>query len=145
MSGNVDWMDEITDKKLRDINLLQYNHVWNTTNVVASFSNTEGYIYPFINYGRFRSLTTNDAHLSGWLPAMYSHTLVRKMFEDVGWKVGGRLFQDVIFKKHIIPFSVKELQLDKERLDLLGFTATLANGTYAGGVPIVYPNVNRWK
>jgi len=140
-SGNTDWLDDIGDKTLKDITLNKYNHVWDSATVAASFTNTEGYIYPFIHYGRYNNVGTNDADLINWLPAMYTHTLVRQMFADIGWKVGGNLFQDPIFLKHILPFSLKELNYDKETLDLVGFSSDGAIGSYAAAIPIVYPNV----
>ena len=141
-SGNTDWLDEISDKNLRDIALNKYNHTWNATNVAASFSNTEGYIYPFLNYGRYNTNGGNNTTLETWFPAMFSHTLIRQMFADVDWKVAGNLFSDPVFLKHVLPFSLKNLGLDKETLDLLGVNASISSTYgYTSGNNIIFDRV----
>ena len=141
-SGNTDWLDDISDKQLSDIELSRYDHVYNSTNVAASFTNTEGYIYPFINYGRYNSKSSNNAELVNWMPAMYTHTLIREMFADIGWKVGGNLFQDPVFLKHILPFSLKELTLTEDVVDGLSLSSKLTVGyVYSSGVPIIFDTI----
>ena len=140
-SGNTDWMDDISDRKLSEIKLSKYDHVWSAANVAASMSNTEGYIYPLIDYGRYFPTSDNNTELVNWMPAMYTHTLVRQMFADIGWKVGGSTFLDPIFNKHIIPFSLKEINVSQDILDNNGFGSQNATGSYAKGSPIIFPDV----
>ena len=138
-SGNTEWSDDISDKDLQDIDLTKYNHLYLPSVVAASFSNTEGYIYPFINYGKYETITTNQTSILDWSPAMYSHTLVRELFSSAGWKVGGNIFNDPIFLKHIVPFSKRNLEQPSTNIQLLGISYAAANGTYAAATPIVYP------
>ena len=141
-SGNTDWLDDISDKQLRDIEISNYDHIYNSTNVASSFTNTEGYIYPFIHYGRYEAVSTNNTDLINWMPSMYSHTLVRQMFQDIGWKVGGNLFQDPIFLKHILPFSLKELTLTEDVVNGLSLSSKLSNPyVYVASTPIVFDKV----
>jgi len=142
-SGNTDWMDEIGDKSLQDITLNKYNHTWDSATVAASFANTEGYIYPFIHYGRYNSVASNNTDLINWLPAMYSHTLLKQMFADIGWKVKGNLFQDPVFLKHLLPFSLKELNYNEDQLDAIGFKSKLSADVvgYTVNTPIVFDSI----
>jgi hypothetical protein len=47
-SGNANWIALIGDKMLSDLNLSVWDHTYDVATIVASFSNTEGYIYPLI-------------------------------------------------------------------------------------------------
>ena len=47
-SGNALFFDSIAGKKLSNIDLTDLDHVWNLSNVINSFANTSGYIYPLI-------------------------------------------------------------------------------------------------
>jgi len=133
-SGNTDWLDDISDKILRDIDLDKYNHIWNSTSVADSMGNTEGYIYPFIDYGRYRSVNGFNTDLANWMPAMYTHTLLKEMFNNIGWKMSESVLNDPIFRKHIIPFSLKDVFFDDNYLSLLGFGAIDADLPNAPGV-----------
>jgi len=48
-AGNSNWIAMIGDRMLSDLDLTRFNHIYNTANVIASFSNTEGYIYPYLS------------------------------------------------------------------------------------------------
>jgi len=48
MAGNTSFFDLVNTKNIHDLDLTQHNHTWNHTNVVASRSNSDGYIYPLI-------------------------------------------------------------------------------------------------
>ena len=142
-SGNTEWIDLIGSGNLSDLNLEKYNHVWNTANIAASFTNTEGYIYPMIEYGRSVDVPPPNSNIFNWMPAMYSHTLIRSMFSDIGWKVDGSIFMDPIFLSHILPFSIKNISLGDEVLNGLSSKANLSlSYPYVNGVPIQFDIVN---
>ena len=47
-SGNANWIALIGDKLLSDLNLSVWDHTYDEATVKGSFSNTEGYIYPYM-------------------------------------------------------------------------------------------------
>jgi hypothetical protein len=48
---NVDWFDFIKDRDLRDLDLSIWDHTYDVATMLASMTNTEGYVYPLIDYG----------------------------------------------------------------------------------------------
>ena len=138
-SGNTEWADDISDKVLQQIDLSKYDHLYLPINVSSSFANTSGYIYPFINYGKYETILNNITSIYDWSPAMFTHTLVRELFDASGWKVGGNLFNDPIFQKHIIPFSKQYFQQPEQSVNLLGMSYAAGFGAYAPAAPIIYP------
>ena len=141
-SGNTDWIDDIGDKSLRDLDTSDYEHVYDVANITASFTNTEGYIYPWINYGRHGGRTNNDTQVTDWKPAMFTHTIIKQIFKDADWKVKGNLFDDPFFLKEVVNYN-SEPSLGEEVLEGLGFKAS-NNGGYSPGIaPIVFDNVEQ--
>jgi hypothetical protein len=73
-AGNSNWIALIGDKLLSDLDLTRFNHLYSRENIVDSFGNTEGYIYPYMKVesgidreayiGRISSLTTT---VSDWI------------------------------------------------------------------------------
>ena len=108
--GNVSWFDEIKDKSLRDIDLTEWNHTYNITSVLNSFSNTEGYIYPLVNYGRLTLEGTYQTEIYDWMPGMYVHTLVNNLFRDLGYKLKGSFIESAIYKRLIIPYCLEGIR-----------------------------------
>lgn len=102
--GNVSWFDDIKEKNLRDIDLTEWNHTYNITNVTNSFGNTEGYIYPLVNHGRITTAGDYITEIYDWMPGMYVHTLVNNIFRDIGYKLKGSFINSDIYKKLIIPY-----------------------------------------
>lgn len=138
-SGNTEWIEDISDKNMTDINLDKYSHLYLPSVVAASFNNTSGYIYPFINYGKYDTIGDNNTNIQDWYPAMFTHTLIREMFASSGWKLKGSIFSDPVFLKHIIPFSIRELNQNQLSLNTLGMVYVGANGSVPANTTIVYP------
>jgi hypothetical protein len=110
-SDNTNWFDLIKGKSIRDLDLSEYDHIFNTTNVFNSKDNTEGYIYPVIDYGTLTTKTrngTSDVQITEVFPAAYVHTLIKKIFSEAGYKLSGSFANNVIYKKLVLPF-VNEL------------------------------------
>ena len=91
-----DWTDLMKDSVLRGLNLDEYEHNYTTTNIVNSFSNTEGYIYPIVNYGYWNNILQSfilssrlipDTRYSEYFPAVYDSTILKQCFKDIGWNV----------------------------------------------------------
>ena len=103
--NNTNWFDLLAGKFIADIDLSEYNHTWTEANIVASWSNTDGYIYPFLNYGRLDGLLTASTYIDDWYPAVYQSTIAKKIFEGIGYKVAGPYTNGWTYKNTIIPFT----------------------------------------
>lgn len=105
-SGNSDWFDLIKDKKLQDLDVSEFVHNWNETEIIASWSHTweNGYIYPFINYEDKSSTTTFT--VDQFPVAIFSKMIFNKIFEEIGYKVGGEFWENnTSFEREILPYS----------------------------------------
>lgn len=105
--GNAGWITLVKDLLITELTyeLEQYRHTGNDiTTVVASWSNTSGYVYPLINYGKLNSRLNNNLAVTELYPATFVHTLITAIFSRIGYKVSGTLFSDGLFLKLILPF-----------------------------------------
>ena len=115
---------DLGEKKLAEIDLSEYNHTWNYSNIANSWAdsivkngsaynnfvsgnpNGEGYVYPLIDNG----LSTNKQELEYTLetsmyPAIYIKQIVDKIFSEAGYRYESNFFNSVTFKRLIMPFT----------------------------------------
>lgn len=115
------------DKLLSDLNLESLNHELTVQNYLNSFSNTEGFIYAFADFGRgvgeFKDfnevvvpvpyeevLTVN---IEKQAPSVFVHTLFRSLFESNGLELIGGFFEEdeEYLKELIVPSLGYEVDL----------------------------------
>ncbi len=120
-SDNTEWFNLIKDKKLTDLDLSEYNHIWNESNIVDSMTagDSLGYTYPLIEYGKFNKFTTLDSsdiavNTSFFYPAMYVKNIIRSIYKDAGYTVEGSLFNEDRINNMIQPFSAKDFVKSSE-------------------------------
>lgn len=90
------------NKYLRDLDFSAYNHKYTLYNQELSWNNTEGYVYPMIDYG-FQ--INSRFNVTNMFPALFVKTIIDKMFNDAGFSYQSNFFNSTIFKKLIIPYS----------------------------------------
>jgi hypothetical protein len=101
LSGNVDFFDNI-DAPIYDMGdsskpagqkqvFAPYNHTWNLTNVVASRLNTEGYIYPVIDYGILNQDQPYTIDVRNMRPGFFIKTAIDLIVKNAGYKAKGSL------------------------------------------------------
>lgn len=95
---------------LHDLDFSAYDHTYNATNVVASWSNTPGtgYYYPHIDYGTYSS-GKHDWDIRTFRPALYAREYIDKMMTVAGFRWSSDLFNTDRFKRIIIPHNRKTL------------------------------------
>ena len=113
--GNSDWFDLI---KKRDINgtyrnedtgankqsyNLQYlNHTFDKIRIVDSWDNDDGYFYFPVDNGKnstkINNVFTNDDFQVG----VFQHTIVKHIFDSIGIKLNGTLFNDPLYYNTLI-------------------------------------------
>jgi len=111
-SGNTDFFDLIKGK-ITDLDMHEYDHTWNMDNVIASRLHTDGYIYPWINYGNINN-NTADIHGQGispneMRPAVFAKTIVQKIVASAGYTLINEIENDPvtanIYNRLLLPFS----------------------------------------
>lgn len=133
--GNVDWVNAIGSDELTDLDFSEYDHLWTGANIRDSWDNTEGYVYPLIDYGKFGgyniSTPINDFD---FFPAIFIKTIIDKIFKRIDYTLTGNFFSDPQHRNLIIPFANKDFERNqqwKEERDFVGVND--AYQTYSGG------------
>jgi hypothetical protein len=90
------------NKYLRDLDFSEYNHKYTLFNQQLSWNNTNGYVYPMIDYG-FQ--INSRFNVTNMFPALFVKTIIDKMFNDAGFTYQSSFFNSEIFKKLVIPYS----------------------------------------
>jgi len=109
-TGASDWIS-LLEGSLRDVDLSDFDHTYNLTDIEAALLNTSGFVYPLIDYGTWSGktgLTDDRVSLFDLFPAVYVNDLVKIMFREIGWKLDGEVLDDIWFQRLIIPFSNSE-------------------------------------
>jgi len=104
--GNLDFFEEIKGKELRDLDLSEFDHIWNFANVANSRGFTEGFIYPIIDWNEdeaFMDNLTNKVDPRTLFHAMFVHTIVTKIFEDAGFNKTGNILNDAGYLEMVVP------------------------------------------
>jgi hypothetical protein len=95
---------------LEDLDFSVYDHVYNDSNIVASWDNPggNGVYYPLIDYGTY-STNKHDWDIRTFRPALYVREYIDKMFAAAGFRWSSDLFDTPRFRSIIIPQNKKHL------------------------------------
>jgi hypothetical protein len=101
----------LSNALIEDLDFSAYDHIYNETNIVASWDNVpgSGYYYPLIDYGTYSTLKHDWQYLT-FRPALYVKEYIDKMFAAAGFTYSSALFNTARFKGLIIPHNQKELR-----------------------------------
>lgn len=110
------FMAQIGNQRLENLDFSEYNHVYNTTNIAASWTASQGsgYFYPLIDYGTY-STNKVDYDIRTLRPAMYVKEYLDKMFEFAGYTYESSFFNTSFFKSLIIPNNSQQLKASGSR------------------------------
>lgn len=115
---------DLGEKKLSEINLSEFNHAWNYSNIANSWAdyiikngvsynnfvsgnpNGEGYVYPLIDNGLSKDNQEFEYYLEkSMYPAIYIKQIVDKIFSEAGYRYESNFFNSNLFKRLITPFG----------------------------------------
>lgn len=118
--GNI--FTAIGDQELNALDFSEYDHTYNQTNIVASWSATvgEGYVYPMLDYGLNNMI---DYKVEHFFPAVYVKTYIDKIFALAGYTYSSDFFNTNFFKRLIIPYNGGALGLTEAQINTRLFEA----------------------
>jgi hypothetical protein len=122
--GNLsDLFQEMGNLRLRDLDLSAYDHTYNKTNVVASWSPTlgVGYVYPMINYGENSDL--NSWEVMEFRAAVFAKTILDKIISTAGYSYTSTFLTSDLFKRLIVPNTQDKLRLTDAQVNTRLFNA----------------------
>lgn len=99
----VNFFVEMGNKELTDLDFTNLNHTFNRTNIIDSWSNTEGYIYP--QFAKADLLYT----VRDFKPAIFEWEYFKRIFESNGYSFNfpEAFDADIRMDKRIVPFNGK--------------------------------------
>jgi hypothetical protein len=123
----------ITNKKLSDLDLSEFNHPYNETSIVNSWTapTGAGYVYPMIDYGDNHDHWVNGVNTSNvfWItehfkPFIYVKTIIDKIFADSGYNYSSSFFNSALFKKLIYQGDIAGLIKTNQEIEDYSVVAT---------------------
>lgn len=134
-SGILDFFSIIKEKKLSDLNLSEFDHVWNAE--TAAFLNSNGgsenaCIYPIIQTGAISKIE-NKFEIQYQVPSIYFKVLVDKIFSEAGYSKSGLIFTDSLYNKMIVSCN-GELTLTQKFID--------ARSCIVGTTQVLYKSIS---
>jgi hypothetical protein len=96
-SGTTTFFDSIFGKKLRDLDLSEFDHTYTSANVLAGWTRNDGYCYPDILWNK-PTTTVNVARQ----PCMFIKTLIEKIASESGYSLTGNFLDDYYYDNTII-------------------------------------------
>ena len=100
------------DKFLTDINLSAYNHTYNKTSIVSSWSAAigVGYVYPMIDNGYNNG---SEWKITDFFPAIYVKQYIDSIFLNAGFTYTSNFFNSTLFKSLCIPYVGGTMRLSE--------------------------------
>jgi hypothetical protein len=95
------------DKLIEEIDFSDYNHILNIANMQSSWGNAQwvdganNYVYPLADYG-YPSIAVQNYDYQNFKPALFVREVVKRMFDDAGFKIDTGFFDTAYFKKLIL-------------------------------------------
>jgi hypothetical protein len=124
--------NSLTGLQLTDLDLSEYNHLWNYTNESSSWTNKvvykgnliqsvlgKGYVYPF----EFRGQATTDMAVEDFFPSIYVKTVWDKIFNKAGKTYTSTFLTSEKFNRLILPFTKSHMYLTDDEIKKREFKA----------------------
>lgn len=128
LSGLIGFFDLLADKKISDLDLSDFDHTWNLSTVANSQGNTDGFIYPVIDYGSL-SETERKADARQLRPATFRKTILERIVSESGYTITGVPLSYPKYLNSLIPFTNDKFTHGKAYADMLAIYKMSARNT----------------
>ena len=104
---NADFFKEIEGRKMSDLDMSAYDHVYTRAVLESSWTNSSGYVYPQIKNGRQTDVMTPNGQLQDYWKVgdfdlwFFVKTLWDKIWSDAGFRYYSEFINDTTFEKLI--------------------------------------------
>lgn len=130
-AGNNNWFAEITGL-LSDLDLDRYDVEQTEENIVASWSLTDGVVFPLLDNGGLITRSFSEVKIEDFIGAFYVKTIFGKVFTEAGIKIQGELLEDWRFQNMISLSNSKDTEgidartsfVEKNAVQVLPFQST---------------------
>ena len=107
---------DLGDKKLNELDLSAFDHVWNYASMAASWTPSAaiGYYYGLIDLG----LSNNQRgyYTENWKPQIFLKVIIDAIFKDAGYRYSSNFFTSGHFTKLVVPTTQNKLLLTEQQV-----------------------------
>jgi hypothetical protein len=102
---NADFFKTIEGRKLSDLDLSEFDHVYTQSQIASSWSNASGYVYPQVKNGRQTDIIVNTIQIKDYWKVndfdlwFFVKTLWDKIWEEAGFRYYSDFINTDAFKK----------------------------------------------
>lgn len=136
---------DLGDKKLNELDLSAFDHVWNYANMVASWTPSAaiGYYYGLIDLG----LSSNQRgyYTKDWKPQIFLKVIIDAIFKDAGYRYSSNFFTSGHYTKLVVPCTQNKLLLSEQQVTDNTFEADrITDSSYitlTGSIPTIKTKV----
>jgi len=122
LGGNTNWF-AMLDGDMTELRLSSYDRDQDESNIVNSWAETEGVIFPFIDLGALITRGAPSARIEDFVGCFYLHTLFKEVFNQSGIKIQGDLLNDSLYNQIVIATNTRSV-IDKNNNSLYVGTNT---------------------
>lgn len=97
-AGNTDWFGQLSEP-MANLPLYKYDIEFTEANIMASWTNTTGIIFPIIDTGVLVSRSFHSLKVEDFTSCFYVKTLMKEIFNPLGIKLQGDFIDDPIYDK----------------------------------------------
>jgi hypothetical protein len=102
------------------IDFSDLDHEYNYGEIVNSWSNTDGYVYPMLDYGvnepSYLQTTERIYRVNDFRPAVFLHDIVDRIFSFADFSYTSIFLSSAFFRKLIIPWTNEGFQLSESEV-----------------------------
>jgi hypothetical protein len=96
-SGNQNWFDLLSGP-LSDVDFSDLETSQTEANIIASKGNTSGVTWPIVDNGALVTRSYRNMMVEDFVPGLYVHTVISRIFRKYSIKLQGELFTNPIYK-----------------------------------------------
>jgi hypothetical protein len=140
------FINKLGNARLQDLDFSEYDHTYNTTNIVNSWdtSGSTGYAYPLIDYGNVSTgafgVAKKDFQYTTYRPALFVREYLTKIISNAGYTFQSDFIDSAFFRRLMIPHNQASLTKNSSTQ----FSAIAATGTSQNPVNpqyIAFPSI----
>ena len=135
-AGNNNWFGMITGT-LAELNLDSYDVDQSQANIEASWTQTEGLVFPLVDNGPLLTRSVAQLKVEDFIGGFYFKTIFERIFTEAGIKIQGELLQDWTFNNTILLKNSKNQNEIDSRSSYIRKSATQTVNDPGGGVTVL--------
>ena len=126
------------------IDFSDLDHDYNYSEIVNSWSNTDGYVYPMLDYGvnepSYLQTTERIYRVNDFRPAVFLHDIVDRIFSFADFSYTSTFLSSAFFQRLIIPWTNEGFQLSESEVAARTATAISPGQPLRTAFAPNYPN-----